>query len=245
MAKYAELELSINEVKLPLRIYKEWRSSVRISIGRKYATLRVPRYFVASQVKREIEKAFIWLQQQFSKSPQTLDRFRIKSYVSGDEIIVWGTCFTLDIKTLSKKTSTGKIEGSTIKLKLSDQLDEHSKSKTIKTLLSRCIGNHFLPQLSDMVDRINNEYFQELIAGIRLKYNRSNWGSCSAKRNLNFSTRLLFAAPDVIRYVVVHELAHLKEMNHSPRFWSWVAKADPQYKDKERWLKTNGHLCDF
>jgi predicted metal-dependent hydrolase len=80
---------------------------------------------------------------------------------------------------------------------------------------------------------------------VRLKYLHSRWGSCSSSSNINLSTRLLFAPEGVIDYVIIHELAHLQELNHSPRFWRLVAEAMPDYQLKEKWLKDNGHLCDF
>jgi predicted metal-dependent hydrolase len=67
-------------------------------------------------------------------------------------------------------------------------------------------------------------YFQKPIKSVNLKYNLSNWGSCSTKGNINLSTRLLFAPDDVIDYVIIHELAHLLEMNHSPHFWAIVKR---------------------
>jgi len=86
---------------------------------------------------------------------------------------------------------------------------------------------------------------KEEINKISIKYNHSNWGSCSSKRNLNFSSKLLFAPDDVIDYVIIHELAHLKEANHSPKFWAIVAKAMPSYKEKKKWLSVNGKNLDF
>ncbi|MDV7393186.1 M48 family metallopeptidase, partial [Arthrospira platensis SPKY1] len=77
------------------------------------------------------------------------------------------------------------------------------------------------------------------------KYNSSNWGSCSSGRNINLSTRLLFAPPAVQDYVIIHELAHLVELNHSDRFWKLVSEIMPDYEEKEKWLKEYGHLCEF
>ncbi|MDR0220433.1 MAG: M48 family metallopeptidase [Lachnospiraceae bacterium] len=65
----------------------------------------------------------------------------------------------------------------------------------------------------------------------------SRWGSCSSRGNLNFSWRLMMADEAVIDYVVVHELAHLKEMNHSPRFWALVAGVLPDYRERKRALR--------
>jgi len=63
--------------------------------------------------------------------------------------------------------------------------------------------------------------------------------------NINLSTRLLFAPPPVIDYVIIHELTHLIEMNHSSKFWNIVKSIMPDYKQKEKWLKKNGKFCDF
>ncbi len=66
-------------------------------------------------------------------------------------------------------------------------------------------------------------------AAVKVSGARTRWGSCSAKGSLNFSWRLMMADDPVIRYVVVHELAHLRELNHSPRFWAVVAGVVPDY----------------
>jgi len=95
------------------------------------------------------------------------------------------------------------------------------------------------------VHELNERHFQQPIDQVRLKYNHSNWGSCSNKGNINLSTRLLFAPPEVIDYVIIHELAHRLEMNHSPRFWKLVADAMPNYREQERWLKEHGKGLGF
>jgi predicted metal-dependent hydrolase len=69
---------------------------------------------------------------------------------------------------------------------------------------------------------------------------KSRWGSCSASGCLNFSWRLILAPPFVLDYLAAHEVAHLKEMNHSQRFWRTVHKLCPRTEDAERWLKRHG-----
>lgn len=77
---------------------------------------------------------------------------------------------------------------------------------------------------------------------ITIRNQRTRWGSCSSKGNLNFNC-LLMLVPDRVRdYVIVHELCHLKEMNHSKRFWTEVEKVMPNYKVYRKWLKDNGNM---
>ena len=75
---------------------------------------------------------------------------------------------------------------------------------------------------------------------ISVRRQRSKWGSCSAKRNLNFNCLLLLAPERVLDYVVAHELCHLREMNHSARFWALVERLCPDYRESRRWLRENG-----
>lgn len=75
---------------------------------------------------------------------------------------------------------------------------------------------------------------------ITIRNQRTRWGSCSAQGNLNFNCVLMRAPDDVLEYVVVHELCHRKEMNHSPKFWAEVERVLPNYAESKRWLKENG-----
>jgi hypothetical protein len=77
---------------------------------------------------------------------------------------------------------------------------------------------------------------------IAIKNQRSLWGSCSARGNLNFNRALDRAPAEVLDYVVIHELAHLKEMNHSRDFWAIVRQWCPRQKEHRRWLRQNAAL---
>ena len=77
---------------------------------------------------------------------------------------------------------------------------------------------------------------------IRIKDHKSKWGSCSGKRNINLNWHLIFLEPNLIDYVIIHELMHLREMNHSPRFWKWVENFYPTYKTAEKNLRNHQWL---
>ncbi len=74
-------------------------------------------------------------------------------------------------------------------------------------------------------------------SSVKISSAKTRWGSCSGKKSINYAWRLIMAEEEVIDYVVVHELAHLREMNHSARFWAIVAGILPDYKDRQKRLK--------
>ena len=105
-------------------------------------------------------------------------------------------------------------------------------------------------QLEVLADRARDaitervEYFAPLVGvsygRITIRSQHTRWGSCSAKGNLNFNCLLLLVPPEVLDYVVVHELCHRKQLNHSPAFWAEVEKHCPDHRIHRKWLKDNG-----
>jgi predicted metal-dependent hydrolase len=75
---------------------------------------------------------------------------------------------------------------------------------------------------------------------ITLRDQRSRWGSCSSKGTLSFNWRLVLAPHDVLDYVVVHEICHLRELHHGPSFWKLVESRRPAYRESKRWLDEHG-----
>lgn len=110
------------------------------------------------------------------------------------------------------------------------------------------VTKHYLENKEEARGFINsrllffNTHYKFLYKRVSIRNQRSCWGSCSALKNLNFSYRLLFIPQELADYIIVHELCHLKEMNHGPRFWSLVSEMIPDYKARKKALKHYDHL---
>jgi len=132
-----------------------------------------------------------------------------------------------------------------------DDIDRFVQSKTdwIKTHLPKPSGlpvlsNEELRQLAAKAKAVLPQraaYFARLVGvsygHITIRAQHTRWGSCSSKGNLNFNCLLMLVPPEVADYVVVHELCHRKELNHSARFWAEVERVLPDYKVHRKWLK--------
>lgn len=80
---------------------------------------------------------------------------------------------------------------------------------------------------------------------ITVREQKTRWGSCSSRGNLNFNWKLVMAPLEILDYVVIHELCHMKELNHSAAFWSQVQKQCPHYKSHRKWLREKGHTLSL
>jgi hypothetical protein len=239
------IQIAVEGGEIPAKIYHEARRNVSFSIARKGAYLRMPLLLPPGERRKHLEAFEHWVKRQFVQRSTLQAQFFGKTYSSGDRIVVGKKIYELIIEFTDRKSHAARLQKNVIHLSLTSADSEMRRQKATKHLLSRVIAKDFLPAIENRVHEINKLYFQKPIASINLKYNLSRWGSCSARNNINLSTRLLFAPDDVIDYVIIHELAHLVEMNHSPRFWSLVETAMPDYREKEKWLNENWRLCDF
>lgn len=233
-------------VRVPIKIKQDRRRSIRYSITNTGVNLLVPKYISNTDVQAEVEKVKDWCKAEFRKDPELLNRFRVIVYKHGEFIRVYGQDFQILIFEEKRKGLTGKLaKGNYVEIKVPIGADETAKNQAISKLLSRIFSSYFLKDITERVHYYNSTYYHEAIETVRLKNNQSNWGSCSSKRNINLSSRLLFAPTEVLDYVIVHELAHLKEMNHSPRFWKIVRDVMPDYEEKEKWLSKYGETLKY
>jgi predicted metal-dependent hydrolase len=244
--KYKSYLLNVSDLDIPVRIYKERRNSIRASLGKDHAILRLPFLISKSGEKEQIDRFYNWLQDKVLSQERFRSKFLSKKYKDGYAFQLFDKAFQLKIEQTENKSHSAKYMGEgIIKIRLAGNTNIEASGNEITNLISRVIAQLYKREMTERVHHFNDLYFNKNIKDVKLKYNKSNWGSCSSSSNINLSTRLLFAPKPVQDYVIVHELAHLIEMNHSTRYWALVEEAMPDYKTYEKWLKVNGYQCDF
>ncbi|MBO7258282.1 MAG: M48 family metallopeptidase, partial [Alphaproteobacteria bacterium] len=114
--------------------------------------------------------------------------------------------------------------------------DEHFIHRRVQDFIKKQTALYIDEKAQELATRLGVK-----INKITMKDTTSRWGSCSGKNNLNFCWRLGLAPLYVLDYIIAHEVAHLREMNHGPQFWKIVSEIDDNRASAEIWLRRNGH----
>jgi predicted metal-dependent hydrolase len=158
------------------------------------------------------------------------------NFESGQTFSILGQNYKLEITRKTSGNVKAIVNDQKIDLVISEK---HVQMKN--EIIKRTIIKFFREKLKERIERINSEYFRSDLGQTTIREASSRWGSCSAKNDIMISLRLLFMPLEIIDYVIVHELAHTKYRGHGVRFWQYVEKVMPDFRDKKEWLKKNGN----
>lgn len=231
---------------VPVKIIVESRNSSRVSLGKKEVIVRIPKHISVADKEKTIRQFLTWARQQINDKKYYQHYQNSIEHYQNKTIKIWNKEFTIQIEYIASGRNKLSYRGDAIlKIYLVENVSEDFKKSEIQRFLLRFTEKYFLPELQKRTLFWNDFYFKEKIEKIDVKHTTSRWGSCSSSRKISFATKLLLLPPNIIDYVIVHELAHLKEMNHSHKFWKHVENAMPDYKSPRKWLQQHGSEIDF
>ncbi len=236
--------LHYKDVGMPYRIIVERRMSIRVSIAAKAAHLRLPLTVSEKQIEKHHTSFLNWARKQLDENPEIRKRFIVQPFRAYRQLEVMNKMFSIHASVDEKHEKT-RVHLNKDLQETHILLSRKEEYKNASALLSKSFSRAFINDVKAEVKQLNARHFDFEYKRVSLKYNATNWGSCSKKKNINLSSRLLLVPDEVRHYVIVHELAHLQEMNHSRRFWRLVHSALPDYKEHEQWLKKKGKKVDF
>lgn len=218
--------ITINNERLPIVIRKHRQSRrmiIRYQPLQQAVGLTLPRYVSIKQGLHFIEEKRSWIERQMQEHAKPI------ALTHGQIIPVLGVHYTL--KHVGGR-GVVRIVGEEIHV----PGDEAFMARRVREWLKE--------QAREEIARIAQERALQLgvkYKKIGLRDTSTRWGSCSHDGSLSFSWRLVFAPHEILDYVVSHEVAHIREHNHSDAFWALVSRLYPDYKHAERWLKDYGH----
>lgn len=174
-----------------------------------------------------IEEKQEWIEKKQRKYEELRSRIPERKFEEGTEWPYKGQNHLLQINGCQKsKIDNKKILLSVERVKdigIRDELENFYRKKA-RTFIQNTVDKY--------TEKLSVEY-----ETLRIKNQKTLWGSCSSKNNLNFNWRLIMAPPDKAEYVIIHELCHLREPNHSPKFWRLLSDYCDNPEEKAQWLK--------
>jgi predicted metal-dependent hydrolase len=205
------------------------RLEVRTQSG---LTVVVPRSYDVSQISEFLNEKRRWILDKLVKLGHINPPCAGAGIKSGDTIPYLGR----NLRVVRRKNSRGKdsiqVEGKSLVVSL------NSTGVSLRLILEswyrREAEKLIRKRLGELSRQLGVRYGRLTIRGAKTR-----WGSCSQKGNLNFNWKLLMVPEPIIDYVIIHELAHLKEMNHSKKFWHLVGQHCPQWRRSRKWLKVH------
>ncbi|MBK5251298.1 MAG: M48 family metallopeptidase [Peptostreptococcaceae bacterium] len=212
------------------------RKSLRISVEPPDSVFVVaPVGIKDDEILKIVKSKAKWIEKKLSEIKESRFEKRDRKYASGEIFMYLGHEYRLKVQMdVSAKKPSVEFEGGYF----------HMITGTEDiAVLGKAMEDWYREKSLDIVtERVRHyqRHFVQRPIEIKAKKQRKRWGSCSNAHRLNFNLRCAMAPMDVIDYIVVHEMCHMVQFNHSKEFWGVVEKIMPDYKDRREWLRKNG-----
>ena len=211
------------------------RKTISLQISDKSELVIAAPYFTPiGEINRFVQEKQNWIHKAIQKHKEEAIKNKTKEYITGKMFYYLGESFPLETFFEKNERKGLVFWGNRFYLNTADAAAKGMfyfvawyKKKAKQHLRKR-------------VDFFSHE-LKLRAKSVKITSAEKRWGSCSAEDKLSFSFRLIMAPPAIIDYVIVHELMHTKEKNHSAAFWKLIEAAMPEYKTHRRWLKDNHH----
>lgn len=210
------------------------RKTLSIIVERdRSVVVRAPLNTSKEVIDREISKRKYLLFQKINHPQKYQTPKPRKEFVSGESLLYLGKQYKLEVV---QDEMDGILFDSKFYI---SRVDQDKAEQLFKDWYFKQAEVKIIPKVRFHANNLGVKY--KIIKVMDLKY---RWGSCTPKDNINFNWRLIKAPVYVIDYIIVHELTHLLESNHTPEFWNIVSIQLPHYEKAKDWLKDNGHLLE-
>ncbi|MBF7097414.1 M48 family metallopeptidase [Alkalibacter mobilis] len=225
-------QLSIGEIEY--NVVKRKRKTAEIKIDSKgVITLTVPHHIDDARINKMISDKIHWIINKKSLIVEKNRKIKPVNFQQGDQLNFLGNKYTLNI--CGVKSNKSRIDFVEEKIVFEGPICDR---KIIKDELVKWYKIQGREIISSRVG-FYSKYFDHIPTEIKVKEQKKRWGSCTYDNKLLFNWRIIMAPMEIIDYIVVHEMSHMKHKNHSRDFWCEVNRVYPEYKNCKDWLKEN------
>ncbi len=204
---------------------------VRIEVGSEMGlTVVIPKSYKSDRIPDLLREKRRWISGKLAKYGQVQRPTGDKVLKGGDTVPYLGR----DLKVVIRR-SYGDVESVNVEQELL-VVSLRAGNNRLALVLERWYRCEAAKLIGKKADKLGAQ-LGVIYNRLSIRGQKTRWGSCSQRGNLSFNWKLMMAPPPVIDYVVIHELAHLKEMNHTKRFWQLVGQHCPKWRDHKKWLK--------
>jgi len=242
MNQRRKIELNNHSIEYKLiRSTKRKTISLQIMVDQGLV-IRCPNKAKISDIENLIHKKTKWIVSHLQKYHDMNESKIVKEYISGDTLLYLGKLFLLNL--LPGKVSRINLEQQNQKINFICRVEKKEDPKYKERFLVKWYKLKLGTLISEIISS-NKDQFQKSPSSIKIRSYKRRWGSTSGDGKISFNWKLMLAPFEVIEYVVIHELSHLIQMNHSKEYWNLMYLIDPKYKEKRNWLKKNGSYLDL
>ena len=213
---------------LHYQLERRQRRTVGLKITQTGLVIHAPKRISQSQLEDIIVQKADWVLRKLASV--TANRIPEIQWQHGEQLLFLGNAITLTIEHNARSKAV-EYEPGVLQLAMPNQDEMLIARKVVQWYKKQAITD-FTRRLEIFSSKLGVKF-----TSLTLSNAASRWGSCNSKKEIRLNWRLLQAPPHIINYVVCHELAHIKEMNHSAKFWATVASIFPDYKAAEKELK--------
>lgn len=229
--------LKIKELDVLGEIIKSNRRGISLEVlSNGNLTVRATKSLNKKQILDIIKNNDQWIYDKVKSIKEKNEIFIKREYKSNDLLLFLGEYYKLKLV----KTSLPIEVDIDYKLKIiTVYIEGNNKKEVVKDKLEKYYKKFATQYLKDRVEFYSLK-FKEKPREIKIKEQKRRWGSCSGDNRIFFNWKIIMANKDIIDYLIVHEMSHMKEKNHSKNFWNTVQEVLPNYKESKSWLKENG-----
>jgi predicted metal-dependent hydrolase len=212
------------------------KKSVSIEVNDGIVKVRVPKNLSEKKIQIIINDRLPWIEKKIDEQAQQMIDMP-KRYVNGELFSYLGNEYQLQVIADSYEHIVLNEKYLQVMLPMISHTDDISKH--VHSLLTKWYEQQALSILTKKTEKFG-DMINKRPASIKIRDYKSRWGSCSSKDVITYNWRIIIGPEHVVDYVVVHELSHLLEHNHSKSFWKCVEQIFPDFKNSRKWLKMNG-----